>query len=422
MELLILLAVALSSGVSMSAGLVLLCYKLCYKRKPSWQADRKSEFPYIPIRPITDRTHRSHTSVHTIQPPSHEEEQLLPPNPLPKKLSTIPEVEPPKPPAAESDPPPPTPPRPHPFVTRKTQQDLEIARRFAEGKVAELEMWIIFRNNILEMTIRKIDKIHDSINKKEAYVRVKNPRERKISIPTLRYSNNFQALLGSHNFRFNMTIEQLQTMVFRFYLWSVDKNSRQREFGEFALDFKEVTKARDLNIGYTDKFDFLVYDTKPLETDPSIRLRLKYHCKSSKIIVSILEIKDLHQSSSAFIQGGIYVKVLLMNNQTRRQQEYKTKHVKGRNPQFHTTFNHNVSLRELEETTMYVHIKARTVHTDTLSVLEFSSNATGRLGEHWTQMIQGISAGYGVEMTHRISQEKRRPPNLARRFTTTTFF
>ena len=418
MELLLLVAVALSSGMSMSAGLVLLCYKLYCKKNPSWQSVGPTEFTYIPINTFPERT-PSINPTH-IQPPD-EDEPLLHQNQS-SKLSTIPEEKDPKPTGKveKSCAPPPKP--TNPFANRKTLTDLEIARRFAEGKVAELEMWIFYRNSVLEMTIRKIDKIHDSINKKEAYVRVKNPRERKISIPMLQYSNNFQALLGSHNFRFNITMDQLQTMVFRFYLWSVDKHSRQREFGEFALDFKDVVATQDLYSGYTDKFDFLIYDTKPQDKDPSVRLRLKYHCKTGKLIVSVLEIRDLHHSSSTLIQAGTYVKILFTNTQTRLNQEYKTKHVKGTNPQFHTTFNHNVQLRELEETTMFVQIKARTVHTDTLSVLEFSSDATGRLGEHWTQMIQGISGGYGVEMTHRISQDKRRPHNLARRMTTTTLF
>lgn len=46
-----------------------------------------------------------------------------------------------------------------------SKEELEIARRFAEGKVAELTMGILYRNGVLEITIRKIEKIHDSINK-----------------------------------------------------------------------------------------------------------------------------------------------------------------------------------------------------------------------------------------------------------------
>ena len=425
MKFILLAAIALSSGLSVSASLILLCYKLCCRKKPSWQrcpVNAKEEYiGYIPINPIPAPP----PYIDPIQPEVvFEEDSPLTRTPS-SKLSTIIENSPaekPKPPSPPPLPPPPRPRRLNPLIRLKTEQDLEVSRRYEEGKVAELEMWIFFRNNVLEMTIRKIDKIHSSINKKEAYVRVKNPRERKMSVPMLRYSNDFQALLGSHNFKFNMTEEQLRTMVFRFYLWSVDTHSRQKEFGEFALDFKEVFEKRDLSIGFTEKYDFLVYDTKPQERDPSIRLKLKYHYKSGKMIVSILEIRDLDKSPSAVIPASIYVKVLFVNNQTGKQMEYKTKHVKGQNPQFHTTFNHKIQLTDLEETTMYVQIKARTVHTDTLSVLEFSSDATGRLGEHWTQMIQGIAGGYGVEMTHRISQEKRRPQKFVRRMTTTTLF
>ena len=421
MKFILLAVIALSSGLSVSASLILLCYKLCCRRKPSWQVGSpvNAEFDYIPINPIP----APQSYIDPIQPEVVFEEDS-PPTPsvkLPTIIEKIP-TEKPIPPPPQPLPPPPRPRRPNPLIRLKTEQDLEVSKRYEEGKVAELEMWIFFRNNVLEMTIRKIDKIHSSINKKEAYVRVKNPRERKMSVPMLRYSNDFQALLGSHNFKFNMTEEQLRTMVFRFYLWSVDAHSRQKEFGEFALDFEEVFQKRDLSIGFTEKYDFLLYDTKPQERDPSIRLKLKYHYKSGKMIVSILEIRDLDKSPSAVIPAAIYVKVLFVNNQTRKQMEYKTKHVKGQNPQFHTTFNHKIQLTDLEETTMYVQIKARTVHTDTLSVLEFSSDATGRLGEHWTQMIQGITGGYGVEMTHRISQEKRRPQKFVRRMTTTTLF
>lgn len=422
-----LAVVALSSGVTVSAGLVLLCYRLCCGSKPSWQTRPvEEESEYIPIEPLP--VLQVQPFIDPIQPEPYGEDiplfsQNSNPNPNSfnsSKLSTIPENNQHKPPNPKPLPPTPRPSRFNPLSRRKTELDLEVEKRYAMGKVAELEMWILFRDNVLEMTIKKIDKIHSSINKKEAYVRVKNPRERKMSVPMLRYSNDFQALLGSHNFKFNMTKEQLQTTVFRFYLWSVDCHSRQKEFGEFALDFKEVFK-RDLSMGFTEKYDFLVYDTKPQERDPSIRLKLKYHCKSGKMIVSILEIRDLDKNPSAVIQAAIYVKVLFVHNLTRVQAEYRTKHVKGQNPQFHTTFNHKVQRGDLEDTTMYVQIKARTVHTDTLSVLEFSSDATGRLGEHWTQMIQGITGGYGVEMTHRISQEKRRPL-LLRRLTTTTLF
>ena len=212
-------------------------------------------------------------------------------------------------------------------------------------------------------------------------------------------------------------------MTFRFYLWSTDEHSRQKEYGEFSLDFGTLMQERNLSQGFQDKYDFMVYDPVPMEGDPSIRLKLQYHSRSATIIATINQIKDLQPPHTTILPTGIYVKLIFTNNTANRQQVFKTKVVKGQVPRFEETFNYGVYVTELEEVSLSVEIKAKTLHTEKLSVLEFSCNATGRLGEHWMQMIQAISAGKGVEMSHRISQEKRsrRVNTIARRCSTTAF-
>ena len=96
----------------------------------------------------------------------------------------------------------------------------------------------------------------------------------------------------------------------------MDAHSRQREFGEFTLDFKDMLAGRDLKEGIIEKYDFFVYDTQPRELDPSIKLKLKYHFKSAKLIVTVLEIRDLQHSPWALIPTGIYVKIVFTNSLT----------------------------------------------------------------------------------------------------------
>ena len=111
-------------------------------------------------------------------------------------------------------------------------------------------------------------------------------------------------------------MSHLTTAFVRFYLWSVDSRSRQREFGEFSLDFKEVVEKRNLKEGFIERYDFFVYDTQPREKDPSVKLKMKYHSKSAKLIVTVLEIRDLQHSPLALIPTGIYVKVVFTNSLT----------------------------------------------------------------------------------------------------------
>ena len=149
MKLKVLLAIGLITS-TITGLLLYLCLRLCQNRRR-----RRSTFPSI-----------------TPFSPAPEVIPLIPVYPQPPDCT-------PEPPKLEPEPEPATPdpivpPKLNPLQKRPkrhviSKEELEIARRFAEGKVAELTMGIVYRNGVLEITISKIDKIHDSINKQVGF-------------------------------------------------------------------------------------------------------------------------------------------------------------------------------------------------------------------------------------------------------------
>eukprot|EP00116_Pleurobrachia_bachei_P000729 sb/3460991/ len=288
-------------------------------------------------------------------------------------------------------------------------EEVELMRkRYSEGKVAEITICVQYRNGILEMNINQIAKIHPTINKRDACVKVKRPAERRISVPLLKYARNLGALVGSNSFKFPVTEDALKTSIYWFYLWSIDEKSRQKEYGKFPLHFSEVTGNNDLGTGCFLKFDFLVSDTSPLESEPCLKLKLNYNMQAAKLIVTVMEITELvlPSGTTGIIPPETYIKVTFHNTETDRRTEHKTMSVKGKDPVFNSTFHYPVMVDQLDLLNLVVDVKSKAIHTETLAVLEFSSHSTGRQGEHWMEMIQAISCRNGAVKSHRIALEK----------------
>ena len=333
-----------------------------------------------------------------------------PPTPIPHTLIPSP---PPSPVIPQPGP-------PSPFVRRHSffeRNDTVLSRweqeqRLLQDKVAEAKLCFLYRNNTLEIKIISVGNFHPVIQKREAWVRVRNLKDRCVSVAMV-YSNVVGDLVGKEGITFNNLNETaLYHTTLWFSLWSQDDTGAQREYGNFDLPCKTLVEWKDLHSGFVGTYDFLMSNVT--QKGPCLKLDLKYSLQNEMIVVTINEIQGLGspRSNTTVIPTKVYVKLTFRNTSTTVRTpaaRAKTKQTRGSSPRFNQTFNFSALADELNNVSLVVEVKIKKMFAETIAAVKFGSTAPDRQKRHWRKMVDGLANEKGYTMVHPLELRRMKP-------------
>ena len=249
------------------------------------------------------------------------------------------------------------------------------------------------------MSINKVDLIHDSININTAYVELRKHGDRKLSQPTMIkgksemvYSKPMYSLIGKnkqkYRYVFKMAEEQAANTIFTFHLWSTTPREYVCEAGECKVHFAD--RDYDFRKGFVYKSDFYSIDRSPQLTDTTITMMLKYHQRTAKLNLILENVLNLPQMPGQLMTTPPRVKVhLLRKNGEKEKQKTVPVKFKRRDVIFRQNFSFDVTIQDLKSVSLLVML-VYPCKDLLLGVLEFNADSTGKEGEHWRRMEEGL--------------------------------